>query len=517
MEEEKKTNYKKICLIIVIIFFVIAIIITGYLVFDRSNKTNPSKIKKDNINYNSPYRITTNSLDSFDLYFLKQENNPVNKIYSPLSIKYALGMLYEAASGESKGQIDAILGDYKGTKYVNNKNMNLANAVFVKEDLKDNIKNSFKSNISNKYNANIIYDSFENASQMNKWAKENTFGLIDNIIDDDQVQQEVFEIMNALAIDMEWVKKIQAADFKDIYSVNYSHENYNHSIYPLGEYNQPKMSFNGSESNDYKALEIGADINKYDIIKELGEEKIKNTVSDAYDEYRETEEGKICTANDDKDQIIADYMKELKANYKRIDYSTDFNFADNENEKVFAKDLKEYDGITLQYVGIMPKNEELTSYIDKMDAVALNNIISNMQDLTIKNFKNGVVTKIVGNIPVFNYDYKLDLKNDLRSIGITDVFDNEKADLSGMLKNNKGYYISSANHKATIDFSNDGIKAAAVTIIGGAGSAGCLFDYEFDVPVETIDLTFDKPYMYLIRNKATGEIWFTGTVYNPSK
>ena len=30
-----------------------------------------------------------------------------------------------------------------------------------------------------------------------------------------------------------------------------------------------------------------------------------------------------------------------------------------------------------------------------------------------------------------------------------------------------------------------------------------------------VDLTFDKPYMYLIRDVETGEIWFAGTVYEP--
>ena len=55
---------------------------------------------------------------------------------------------------------------------------------------------------------------------------------------------------------------------------------------------------------------------------------------------------------------------------------------------------------------------------------------------------------------------------------------------------------------------------AAATALGGAGAATC-WDYKFEVPVEEIDLTFDKPYMYIIRDKATGEVWFAGTVYNP--
>ena len=51
-------------------------------------------------------------------------------------------------------------------------------------------------------------------------------------------------------------------------------------------------------------------------------------------------------------------------------------------------------------------------------------------------------------------------------------------------------------------------------MVGGAGAAGA-WDYLFEVPFEEIDLTFDKPYMFVIRNKDTGEVWFAGTVYNP--
>ena len=70
-------------------------------------------------------------------------------------------------------------------------------------------------------------------------------------------------------------------------------------------------------------------------------------------------------------------------------------------------------------------------------------------------------------------------------------------------------------HKANIEFSNDGIKASAATALGGAGATGCGFDHLYEVPVEEIDLTFDKPYMFIIRDKETGEVWFTGTVYEP--
>ena len=98
-------------------------------------------------------------------------------------------------------------------------------------------------------------------------------------------------------------------------------------------------------------------------------------------------------------------------------------------------------------------------------------------------------------------------------MGVKDVFDKDKANLKG-ITDDENAYIAKAKHKANIEFTQDGIKASAATVVMGGG-AGESFNYYYDVPVEKIDLTFDKPYMFLIRDKETGEIWFAGTVYEP--
>ena len=72
-------------------------------------------------------------------------------------------------------------------------------------------------------------------------------------------------------------------------------------------------------------------------------------------------------------------------------------------------------------------------------------------------------------------------------------------------------------HKANIEFSNEGIKAAAATEGGGAGDTNCGFDYIYKVPIKEIDITFNKPFMFLIRDKNTKEVWFAGTVYEPTE
>ena len=132
----------------------------------------------------------------------------------------------------------------------------------------------------------------------------------------------------------------------------------------------------------------------------------------------------------------------------------------------------------------------------------------------------GIITLIpqfivTTSIPFFKYDYDLDLLKDLEELGITEVFSDSKADLSN-LTDEKGVYIEDALHKANIEFSNDGIKASAVTAMGGGGAtSGPKFEHLFKVPVKDISVNFNKPYMYFVRDKESGEVWFTGTVYEP--
>ena len=161
----------------------------------------------------------------------------------------------------------------------------------------------------------------------------------------------------------------------------------------------------------------------------------------------------------------------------------------------------------------MPKNNSLDNYIKNIKASHINTLINNLKPIELNSFKDGVITEIYGYIPMFKFDYELKLMDDLSKLGITNVFDSNKADLSNLSSSNA--YINQASHKANIEFSNDGIKAAATTAVGGAGAGMCGFDYLYEVPVEKIDLTFDNPYMFIIRDKNSGEVWFAGTVYEP--
>ncbi len=541
-EPNKKKSNKTIILLIVLLLVVIGVVtffavksMTGKKDNKESNKENVventtnENVEKPEKEYNSDYRLSGNGLEDFDLQFLKLENEEKNKIYSPLSIKYVLAMLKDGSDNDSKKQIEALIGDYQPKSYTNSENMSIANAFFIRDTFREYIDENYITDIKNKYNAEVIFDSFTSVDDMNAWVENKTFGLIKNLFDLEKVQNENFVLTNALVIDMNWVNQLQCAPNEVLpckyYVVEYPHEKLQGEESEFKSYvsiifndnNYHALEF--GNMNNAKSVEIKASFNRYDIINTLGEDNIREEVGKALNEWLKTEEGKGYENFEEYKNIdifLDRYIKEIDENYKKEATSTDFMLYVDDNVKAFAKDLQEYDGTTLQYIGIMPTNESLTSYINKVKASDINTIISSLKEMKAENFKDGVVTLIEGYIPLFKYDFELKLIEDLQKLGMIDVFDLNKSDLSKMLKDDDNkQVIDEVKQKATIEFSNDGIKAAAATIGGGAGNVGGGFNYLFEVPYEKIDITFDKPYMYIIRDKATGEVWFTGTVYEP--
>ena len=486
----------------------------GYVYLQNKDKNNNgSTIENDVKEVKTAYQLSGNGLEDFDLAFLRLENAEKNKLYSPLSIKYTLAMLSEGADGVTKKQIDSVIGKYHSNKYTNSQNMSFANGMFVRDTYKDSIVNGYTDNLVNKYNAEVVYDSFINVSNINKWVSDRTFNLIDNMFDS-SVLDSNFILVNALAIDMNWVNLIQSTVRPWI--VSYQHEDYATSVESIQEDIYPTLEFNDKDGNKIKAksVKIGASINNYDIVKTLGEDNIRKEISDKYQAW--LDEGNSCGVDEsakDVNAFVDEYISELKTGYGQYSSSTDFMLYNDNDVKAFAKDLKTYNGVTLQYIGIMPKNTSLKNYVDGLKSTDVTRIISSLKTIEPSNFEQGKITKIVGNIPLFKFDYELKLKEDLETIGIKDVFDADKADLSKMTSQKA--YIGAALHKADIEFSNEGIKAAAATGAAGYGAASCGFEYLYPVPVEVIDLNFDNPYLFLIRDKDTGEVWFTGTVYSP--
>ncbi len=536
----KKTKVIIIALLLIIIAVVGCVLGYQYMNKEKdtedvaTEKKEEKQEEKKETKKMSEYQIDE-GLSNFDLSFLKMENQKENLVYSPLSIKYALGMLEEAAEGDAKEEISNILSSYKVKDYTNSKNMSFGNALFVRDTF--DVKKEYKSLLQEKYNADVITDSFESADTINSWISDKTLKLIENLVTDDDVKSLNFALVNALGIDMEWRTKFLSNDRDYEKDKNLKLDcDYEHINNTWWQTPAEVRSHEFENINDkVSGMEIYATLNNYDIMNELGEDKIRETVTEEFmkwaknegKEYTDTFNGDYSDENikkvakeylegtDNNDSWLTQdgYLKELDSNYKDVSYSTDFSLYVDDEVKMFAKDLKEYDGTTLEYIAIMPTEEELDKFIEDTNVEEIKDLIGNLKELKSENFNDGVITEITGYIPKFKFDYDLDLMEDLNKMGIAAVFEQGKAELTNLTED-EDTYISDAKHKANIEFTQDGIKASAVTMAGGMG-AGEFFDYVFEVPIEKIDLTFDKPYMFLIRDKETGEVWFAGNVYEP--
>ena len=429
---EEKNNTIKINLITMIVLIVIVIVIVIGIISVILNKSKSSKENEvaeqktsqfENKAENTTSSYTevdtdTNTDIDFSFEFLKMENEEENIVYSPLSIKYALKMLSDGANGNTKTQIDRVIGNANLTKYNNIDNvLSLANALYLRDVYGRFVKDDYKNTLVNKYNAEIKYDGFENANNINKWIEDKTFGQIKNMVQDEIVTNPDTQMLliNALAIDMAWKDEFEAEDTNG-------------------------GTFYLIDGNTINATMMH-----------------KQTKSDNISYYKD-------------DDITA-----------------------------LAMDLEEYEDEQMEFVAIMP-NDNLSDYIENFSTNDYENITDN---LTLASESNEGLNIT---IPRFSFDYNLKLKQDLKNLGITDAFE-PGADFSNMADTT--LCVDEALHRSNIDFSEKGVKAAAATVIVMMENVVAVSE---DEPVE---IKIDKPFMYFIRDKKTGEIWFVGTVYEP--
>jgi serpin B len=113
-------------------------------------------------------------------------------------------------------------------------------------------------------------------------------------------------------------------------------------------------------------------------------------------------------------------------------------------------------------------------------------------------------------LPRFGVDLKGDLVRSLEAAGMHVPFRAE-ADFGGM--GDAMLHIGAVIHQATIDVDEEGTEAAAATAVGMDTSGGCGAPEPDTVRV----LRFDRPFLYLLRDRETGAILFLGRVVDPSE
>ncbi len=113
--------------------------------------------------------------------------------------------------------------------------------------------------------------------------------------------------------------------------------------------------------------------------------------------------------------------------------------------------------------------------------------------------------------PKFRFDFSASVAEALKALGMTDAFDPDRADFSGMVDGTppEELAIGDVLHKAFIGVDEDGTEAAAATaVIVGATSAA--------PPEDPLEVRVDRPFLFAIRDTVTGTLLFLGRVMDPS-
>ncbi len=182
-------------------------------------------------------------------------------------------------------------------------------------------------------------------------------------------------------------------------------------------------------------------------------------------------------------QVIVPMMKQTES----------FSYTDGEGYQ--AVELR-YDGGELSMVVFLPEAGKFEVFEEGLQAQQVDAIINDLKN-----------TRVTLTMPKFEFDSEFSLKDTLAGMGMEDAFSDD-ADFSGMT-GNRELSISDVVHKAFVAVDEAGTEAAAATAVIMSLTAAP----EPPVPVE---VTIDRPFIFLIRDIETGAILFIGRVMNPA-
>jgi serpin B len=111
-------------------------------------------------------------------------------------------------------------------------------------------------------------------------------------------------------------------------------------------------------------------------------------------------------------------------------------------------------------------------------------------------------------IPRFENSGGFSLKDPLKALGMTDAFDINKANFTGMASD--PLYVGDVIHKTFISVNETGTEAAGTTSV--VMRLGAVMIRKPEVPVI---FCADHPFLYLIRDQSSGAILFMGRVSTP--
>ncbi len=152
-----------------------------------------------------------------------------------------------------------------------------------------------------------------------------------------------------------------------------------------------------------------------------------------------------------------------------------------------------YDGRELSMVVLLPDEGLFRTFETSIDGDTLRHVEQGLQS-----------TRVALTMPKFRVETSFGLKEALKALGMVSAFDPSSADFSGM-DGTRDLYITDVVHKAFVEVDESGTEAAAATaVVVGQTS----------VPADPIEVSLDRPFLFLIRDVQTGTVLFLGRVVN---
>jgi serpin B len=176
-------------------------------------------------------------------------------------------------------------------------------------------------------------------------------------------------------------------------------------------------------------------------------------------------------------------------------YSTEHQYLIDEEAVGF---VKYYADKKYAFAALLPNEGiSVTDYVKSLTGEKLASILADPLNV-----------KVDASIPKFETEYKIEMNNILKVMGITDAFDGTVSDFSGIGHSTRGkIYISRVLHKTFIVVDEKGTKAGAATVVEMKTNEEAMMDPE---EIKTVHL--DRPFVYMLIDCEANIPVFIGTV-----
>jgi serpin B len=151
-----------------------------------------------------------------------------------------------------------------------------------------------------------------------------------------------------------------------------------------------------------------------------------------------------------------------------------------------------YKGGEMSMVVLVPDGGDFEAFEAALDAGRVEGILAQLES-----------RQVALTMPKFSYASEFSLARTLSGMGMASAFG--PADFSGM-DGTRNLFIGDVFHKAFVTVDEAGTEAAAATAVVIEASA---------LPMVDVELTIDRPFVFLIRDVRTGSVLFVGRVINP--